>query len=254
MLKAVRAPEKAYTVVLWLVSVVFAGFIVGLGNLVIGDLPQVEQRVGDYAVEAPSPAEQRIRTQLTALSDRIGQIDDRRAIVQLQLEQARKASETGTETFQAWIATRTATTNPAQDPEVVARTRQLEGLKANERALQARLNAFDNERLPLEQQRSTLENAQAQAAADAEPARERARFWQELRVFLLRLAITLPMLLIAAWLVVKKRKSDYWPLARGFVLAASSSSSSNWCPICRATAATSATASASRSPSRPASS
>jgi len=220
MLKAVRAPEKAYTVVLWLVSVVFAGFIVGLGNLVIGDLPQVEQRVGDYAVEAPSPAEQRIRTQLTALSDRIGQIDDRRAIVQLQLEQARKASETGTETFQAWIATRTATTNPAQDPEVVARTRQLEGLKANERALQARLNAFDNERLPLEQQRSTLENAQAQAAADAEPARERARFWQELRVFLLRLAITLPMLLIAAWLVVKKRKSDYWPLARGFVLAA----------------------------------
>ena len=58
MLKAVRAPEKAYTVVLWLVSVVFAGFIVGLGNLVIGDLPQVG--AGDYDVSAPSAAEQRL--------------------------------------------------------------------------------------------------------------------------------------------------------------------------------------------------
>jgi len=220
MLKAVRAPERAYAAVLWLVSLVFAGFIVGLGNLVIGDLPQVEQSVADYAAEAPTPAEQRLRTQLAQVSDRIGAIDDRRAIVQLQLEQARKASQTGTETFEAWIATRTATTSSAQDPEVLARTRQLEALKANERALQAAINAFDNERLPLDQQRSQLELAQTRAAADALPARERARFWEELRVFMLRLAITLPMLGLAAWLVVKKRKSDYWPLARGFVLAA----------------------------------
>jgi hypothetical protein len=218
MLKAVRAPEKAYAIVLWLVSVIFAGFIIGLGNLVIGDLPQVG--AGDYGVTAPSAAEQRLGTEIAQISDRIGQIDDKRAIVQLQLEQARKASQTGTETFQAWIATRTATTNPAQDPEVIARTRQLEALKANERGLQGQLNLFDNQRLPLEQQRVALEAAQSQAAAAAEPARERARFWQELRVFLLRLAIALPMLLIATWLVVTKRKSDYWPLARGFVLAA----------------------------------
>ncbi|MFC3174139.1 zinc ribbon domain-containing protein [Novosphingobium bradum] len=218
MLKAARAPEKAYAIVLWLVSVVFAGFIIGLGNLVIGDLPQVG--AGEYGVTAPSAAEQRLGREIAQVSERIGQIDDRRAIVQLQLDQARKASQTGTETFQAWIATRTATTNPAQDPEVVARTRQLEALKAGERTLQGQVNAFDNERLPLEQQRSELQGAQARAAQAAEPARERARFWQELRVFLLRLAVTLPMLAVGTWLVARKRKSDYWPLGRGFVLAA----------------------------------
>ena len=45
MIKGVRVPERAYRGVLWLVSIVFAAFIVGLGNLVIGDLPLVDQQV-----------------------------------------------------------------------------------------------------------------------------------------------------------------------------------------------------------------
>lgn len=218
-MKSVRVPERAYAIVLWVLSLVFAGFIIGLGNLVIGDLPQVEQQVSEQS-EAPDPAQVKIQAQLDAVAAEIARIDDQRTIAQLQLDQARKASETGTDTFRAWIATRTATSSAAQDPEVLARTRALEGLKANERDQQEAVNALDNRRAPLQQRQSALELAQNRAIAAAGPARERARFGQELRVFLLRLAITLPMLLVAAWLIVKKRKSDYWPLARGFVLAA----------------------------------
>ncbi len=219
MLKSVRVPEKAYAIVLWVVSVVFAGFIIGLGNLIIGDLPQVERHVATD-IHAPTAEQRAITAEQARITQRIGQIDDRRNIAQLQLDQARKASATGAETFEAWIATRTATTSPAQDPEVLARTRQLEQLKDNERTLQAAVNAFDNERLPLAQRQSELDMEAGRAAMRAAPARERALFWQDLRIFLLRLAITLPMLLAATWMVLRKRHSDYWPLARGFVLAA----------------------------------
>lgn len=219
LIKGVRVPERGYRAVLWLVSFVFAGFIIGLGNLVIGDLPMVEEQTYQ-APAAQTPEQVRIAAQLRTIAARTGQIDDRLEIARLQLEQAQRASTTARETFRAWIETRTATTNPDQDPELIERTRQLEQLKTNERNLQTAIAELENERLPLDQQVSALNERMSRIDLAAAPARERDQFWRELRTFGLRLLITLPMLLAAAWLVVKKRKSDHWPLARGFVLAA----------------------------------
>lgn len=219
MAKGVRVPERAYHIVLWVVSVVFAGFIVGFGNLVIGDLPQVEQQVAPEQF-VDSAATAKLRGELQAIAARRGAIDDRLEIARLQREQAQRASQTGTETFQAWIQARTATTNPAQDPEVLGRTRALEQLKANERTVQTAIDALERERVPLEQRESALRAEQTRLERSAYPAFQRAQFWQDLRIFALRLALALPMLLVAAWLLLKKRKNDHWPLARGFVLAA----------------------------------
>lgn len=219
MIKGVRVPERAYRIVLWAVSVIFAGFLIGLGNLVIGDLPQVESTLTqDQFVESTAAAQ--VRAELATIEQRRGALEDRLEIARLQLDQAQKASRTGTETFQAWIATRTATTNPQQDPEVIARTRALEQLKGNERALQAGIAGIENELAPLRQREDALLTRQAQMREDAYPAYERALFWQELRIFAMRLAITLPLLVIGAWMMLKKRQSEYWPLMRGFVLAA----------------------------------
>ncbi|MBS0254833.1 MAG: zinc ribbon domain-containing protein [Proteobacteria bacterium] len=220
MIKGARVPERAYHIVLWVVSVVFAGFIVGLGDLVIGDMPRVERHAAASSGYDPGAAEPRPNPEVIAISRQVDAINDKAEIASLQLAQAKKASESGTAAFQAWIAARTATTNPAQDPEVLAHTRALEALKANERAAQEALDALETSKTGLETRKGALERQQAQADEAARPARERAQFWEDLRVFLLRLAICLPMLLVAAWLVLRKRKSDYWPLARGFVLAA----------------------------------
>ncbi|WP_295528159.1 zinc ribbon domain-containing protein [Novosphingobium sp. Chol11] len=219
IIKGVRGPERVYTAVFWLVSVVFAGFIIGLGNLVIGDLPLVDAQV--LSAPAPeNPALATMRRQLAANNGDIGKLDLRLELAQLQLTQAQRASANGTDTFRAWIAARDATTNPQQDPEVLSRTRQLEALKANEAALEGAIAELENQRLPLGQRAADIAAQLSKLESDAAPAQERARFWQELRVFGLRLALTLPMLVAAVWLVARQRSSDYWPLMRGFVLAA----------------------------------
>lgn len=219
MIKGVRVPERVYRGVLWVVSIVFAGFIIGLGNLVIGDLPIVEGQVYTAPAEE-TPAVRQVRDEIRTVERSKTAIDDKLDIQRLQLDQAQRMSGTANETFKAWIAARTATTNPAQDPEVLARTRELEQLKANERSIQQAIADLENQRAPLDQRESTLRLRENQLISDAIPAQERAMFWQELRVFALRLAITLPMLGVAAWMVARKRKSDNWPLMRGFVLAA----------------------------------
>jgi len=133
---------------------------------------------------------------------------------------AANAYRSGLETFRNWLGTRVATTDAAQDPQVVRRTHELDDLKAKQRDAQARVEAIDRDALAARQD----EQAQ-RGAADAllEAARrpwERARFANEMRVFGVRLALTLPLLVIAGWLVARKRRSDYWPLMRGFVLFA----------------------------------
>jgi hypothetical protein len=217
--KSERVPEKIFTIAMWVVSVVFAGFLIGLGNLVLGDLPRLDDNLTqEQFVDQAGLA--KLRGEAAQFPPRLTEIDAQLDVGRLQLEQAEKASITAKETFDAWIATRTATTNADQDPEVIARTRQLEALKGNERRAQESIDRLSSARLEIEQKQGANERTMQRLQDDAFPAFEKALFWQELKVFLWRLLFTLPLLVIAGWLVIKKRKSDYWPLMRGFVLAA----------------------------------
>ncbi|NVE93398.1 zinc ribbon domain-containing protein [Altererythrobacter lutimaris] len=219
VMKGIRVPERLYKGVLWLVSIIFAGFLIGFGNLVIGDLPQVEDRIerSDY-VESAEVTE--LRGELRDVQQQSDALNDRLDLLRIQRNQAASEAQSAKETFEAWIQTRTATTDPTQDPEVIRRTRELEQLQQNERSVQSSISELETERTQLDQRSNALYDRISDAELTGIPAYEQAQFWQELRIFGLRLLITLPMLAFAAYLIVKRRKGEYWPISRGFVLAA----------------------------------
>ncbi len=217
MSKSLRLTEKWMRRGLWLVAIVFASFLIGLGSTLVGDLPKVEKQLSlDDYMDAATSAAVRSAIKKSEVTER----DAESALEQAQLKSqvAQADSAAARETFNNWLSTRRATQLADQDPELIARTRALDTLKGKERAAGAAVEAQQQAALDARQtatrarRKLTAMEETAQKLLDAEYRRV------ELRVFLYRLALTLPLLAIAGWLFVKKRKTTYWPFVWGFII------------------------------------
>ena len=217
MFKGARARERLFAGLMWLVSIVLAGFLIGLGSLVIGDLPKVSSPVTieQFIDPARSTALGNQGAELSRQSE-TGQAKLNAA--EQDLSKAASAYGSAKETFDNWILTRTATSDRAQDPEVLARTRALDQLKAAEGLAQAARDAARSDLGVIGARIAENEAAAAALRTAAEPRYERAVFVEEMKVFGLRLGLTLPLLVISAWMLLRRRGGDYWPMMRGFIL------------------------------------
>jgi predicted RNA-binding Zn-ribbon protein involved in translation (DUF1610 family) len=219
MSKGLRLTEKWMQRGLWLVAFVFAGFLIGLGGKIVDNM---------WQVEPPKSAEQFIdpaRGQLVKATAANAEMQRKAATEAFeQAEQHHTVAQSNTrsaqQTFENWLSTRRATARADQDPELLVRTRELDVLKAAERKALAGVQAQQQALLDASQARDRaavewrqLESAGWVAARDANKA-------QELRIFLYRLAMTLPLLLAAGWLFARKRHSQYWPFVWGFIFFA----------------------------------
>jgi hypothetical protein len=219
MSKSLRLSEKWFRRGLWLVALVFAGFLIGLGSTVVGDLPRVEKQLLAEDFIDRTQAEP-LRASIKAAQRAEGDAGEALQQAQLKLRSARADSAGARETFNNWIATRSATQQSAQDPEVISRTRVLDSLKTTERAMQVKVEAQEQAALDAQQsaKREQQKLQELEQAAYKQLNAEQRKV--ELRVFLYRLALTLPLLAIAGWLFVKKRKGTYWPFVWGFIFFA----------------------------------
>lgn len=219
--QAYSRPARLYQIASWIIAVIFAVFLNMLGNLVIRDM--------EFAPRGGPPTPEQFINQATNQ-----QLDARRHELQLQQDALAGKQETisaaatragkdyadAKEAFQNWIATRTATGNSTQDPDIIARTRKLD-------ALQATVAKWEKQRDGISDEQHALEVQQAQVSEqiDQEQAVAQERFGvanqrYELKVFGYRLLLTLPILLIAVWLFIRFRKVRYWPFVYGFGLFA----------------------------------
>jgi hypothetical protein len=220
MNKGLRWTERLMQLFLWLVACVFAGFLIGLGNLVVGNLGGLASypvSVDAFVDPAKGKAVQAEQERAKAAHEAAGS-----ALEQAQQKHEEAAADTRSArtTFDNWIATRHATVRPEQDAELVERTRELDKLAAAERAALAAVQAQQQVRLDA---RQAAERADKAWEALLEPAREaayQAERHAELVAFAYRLALTLPLLLVAGWLFKTRRNSTWWPFAWGFIFFA----------------------------------
>ena len=217
--KALRLSEKWFQRGLWLVAVVFAFFLIGLGGQVVGNLDGLEPDVTVEQFIDPVRGPQ-VQAQVEQARATLQQAAEQAEQAQLQLDVASNNYRSAREKFENWLRTREATAQSAQDGELVRRTQELDALKAAERSA---LSEVERVRKVLLDAQQSNDRAQREWAVLEEPAAlqaQQARRTAELRVFAYRLVLTLPLLAGAAWLFVKKRHGIYWPFVWGFIFFA----------------------------------
>jgi len=219
MSKALRLSEKWFHRGLWVVAVVFASFLIGLGGTLVGDLPQVEgrHRLEDFMDRPQADA---ARAQIKAAQRDEKEAEDALDQANLKLKAAQADAASARDTFSNWLATRRATERPEQDDELLARTAALDKLKAAERQALAKVEDQQQRTLDAQQSAARAQERLNELQQAGQAGLTAALQAQELRVFGYRLALTLPLLVVAGWLFVKQRKSTWWPFVWGFIFFA----------------------------------
>ena len=216
MSKGLRLSEKWFNRGLWLIAFIFASFLTGLGSTIIGDLPQVEK---NYTIEdfIDKPAAEILRANLKEAGRIRTDLYDSANQAQVKLTAASNNYNSAKDTFNNWIATRQATAQDSQNDEVTKRTNALDDLKAVERSATAEVDKQAQLSVDAEQAERKLQEKLGVLENAAQKQLDKKWRQQQTHVFLYRLALTLPLLGIAAWLFAKKRKTTYWPFVWGFI-------------------------------------
>ncbi len=219
MSKGLRLTQKWMQRGLWLVALAFAFFLIGLGGRLVANMGMVEQAISAEQFVDPA-AYQQLKDALAQAEKSAVAAKERHDQAVGQREVARSNARLAQSTFNNWVVTRHATMRPDQDPELIARTRDLDVVKAAERKALAAVEAEDQVLLDAAQARARAEARKVTLFKPAEEAARKAQRMQELRIFVYRLVLTLPLLLAAAWLFANKRASAYWPFVWGFIFFA----------------------------------
>ncbi|MFM0660961.1 zinc ribbon domain-containing protein [Paraburkholderia sediminicola] len=215
------SPARLLRLASWVIAILFAVFLNMLGSLVIRDMAFAPHG-GPPAIEqfADTPAKARLdaaRRDLQSQRDALGEKAET-----MEVARGRAAKEYGDakESFRNWLATRSVTGDSSRDPDILARTRKLDALQSVAISWQHQIDAIGDQQRALGLKQSQLEAQIADEDAVTERRFNEATRHYELQVFGLRLALTLPILLVAVWLFIRYRKARYWTFVYGFALFA----------------------------------
>ena len=219
MAKSTRRPQHIFTIVMWVLSIIFAAFLIGLGGLLIQDLRKVDKSLTLQSYVDQGALEQ-IKSEQSQLSQLLKSQQRDMEDARSDFISAQEDYDSARNSLRNWLETRTATEASDQNPDVISRNLEVERLNIIRRERRATLEGLETQIRQTQRQSrdaSTQYTSLLNAARPEFNAKKRAR---EFRVFLFRLALTLPLLLAAGWMAKTKRGSSYWPLYRGFILFA----------------------------------
>ena len=217
MLSPSRGPERLIRMGQWLIALLFAYFLIQVGSSLIADLPLLTKAPRQEQF-VDRPRLEPLLSELKPLTQARDNLQGRLEGVRRKEEEAREAYATDKASFDNWRSARSATEQSSQNPEVIARVRQLDTQLDQQRRLSAERQGLERQLGDLQSRIDTPQRQVDQLQAEAQTRWQRARQRAEGRAFVIRLLFVGPLLALAIWQFRRFRGSDQWPFVWGFLL------------------------------------
>ena len=216
MYQQLRGPERLFKIGQWFVAILFAYFLIKVGESIMADLPSIS-RPPEFDDFLDKPAVHQMQDKINQVLIKVETLEKQSNALNEKLIVAQEDYKKENQSFQNWRATRSSTEQSEQNPEVVARAKKLDQLLGKQKEIEVEqsklrenINALHDLTAP-EREKIRVLNEEANVTYQAVQRK------QGLKSFFIRLLFVLPLLIAAIWLFRRHRNSQHWPFAWGFI-------------------------------------
>ena len=209
--------EKTSKLINYVIAIVLCGFLISFSTKFLGDIdewkesPSVEEFI-DHNLKEEQNAE------VAKLDESIRQKQEKIYTIEKTVRIANSNYVKAKESYDNWLQARQTVGSPNDDREVTARAIALDEIYKTQLAWELELAGINEEIQALRNQQEEHYQVIRDDEQRAYDEQNEAFRKYSLKIFLLRLAVILPLLLLGIYFIVKFRKHKYWPLFLGYIL------------------------------------
>jgi ribosomal protein L32 len=209
--------ERSSKIIYFTISLVLCFFLILLTNKFIDDIDNITQSPSSYDFENQQiiAANQRL---IDKSNDSINAFLNKKARIDKTIEIASLNYSNEKESFDNWLKTRKTIGSPTNDKEVLMRAQKLDEYYKIEQDWNAQLSVIEDSINQIQSAQNVFQENISKEQENANELYTVALHKYDLKVFLIRLLLVTPILLIGIWFFFKYRKNKYWPLFQGFSL------------------------------------
>jgi len=209
--------ERTSKIIYYTISTLLCAFLILLSVNILDDIdtwsprPYVESYQNKIALS-------NLQKEIDINNAKVLEIETKKGTITKTLEIAQLNYQNEKQSYDNWLEARKTVGSPSNDKEVLERAKKLDDYykveqdwRKEQAVLDERIQAVyaDNEKINL---KVNEENMKADEAYSSELRK------YEMKIFLIRLLIVLPILILGIFFFLKFRRHKYWPLFFGFSL------------------------------------
>ena len=209
--------ERSSRIIYFTISLILCLFLILLTNKVIRDIDNITKSPSNVDFENKQVI-LNFQKLIDKCNDSIKVFENKKSRIEKTIIVARANRDNEKGSFDNWIKTRKTIGSPANDRDVLIRAQKVDELYKIEQDWKLQQTLIEDSIKSIQSNINRLSEKIDKEHEAADKLYSKAIQKYDLKVFLIRLLLVTPILLLGVWFFIKYRKNKYWPLFQGFSL------------------------------------